>query len=139
MTSRSAHLVAAAAAVALLAGVPFGLAVAFALVDSSGPPLSTVVRQFPALLELTAGCVWAGGVFLPVAWLSNRSKAVGSALVAAGPFAVAFATGALGFYRSDSLPYRVLFSAQYALLVLLAFLLFGFLASWLEAKPATRP
>jgi hypothetical protein len=48
---------------------------------------------------------------------------------------LAFLVGWLGFYPAEALPERALYSAQYAVLVLLAFLLFDILASWLG--PAT--
>jgi hypothetical protein len=139
MTDWSAQLLAAVAAVALLVGVPFGLAIGFALAETGAPGLPTALAQFPWVLELTIACAWVACVFLPLRWLEQRSIAR-RVPVGAIVFALAFAAGMLGFYRSDAAPSRVLFSAQYALLVWLAFLLLSFLADWLKvASKDLRP
>src|SRR5262245_41870830 len=126
------QLLAAVAAAALLVGVPFALAVGFALAETEATSLSTALAHFPWVLELTIACAWVACVFLPLRWLEQRSGIARRVPVGAIVFALVFAAGMLGFYRSDAAPSRVLFSAQYALLVWLALLLFSFLTDWIK-------
>jgi hypothetical protein len=134
MTARSAYLAAAAAAVAVLVLVPFGVTMASAIGPLATTSLSSAVRRFPALLELTTAIAWVVCVYLPLGWLAERAAAVRSAPLATSVFVLAFGAGALGFYRSEAWAARLLFSGQYALLVLLAFLLFFFLTTWLQRE-----
>jgi hypothetical protein len=130
-------LVAAVSAVALLVGVPVGLAIGIAL--AGGAPIAGSVATVSLRLELLTACTWAA-LFLLLDRLSSKYPLIRSAPLSAIVLLLAFTVGILAFYRTEPGPTRVLLSFQYAVLVVLALWLFGFLASWLatQADPQHR-
>jgi len=127
MSPRVSGLAAAVSAVALLVGVPLGLAVGLAL--ASHEDVLAAVARLSLGLELASACGWAG-LFLAIRRLSSRYARVRSAPHGAIVFLLASITGALGFYRTEPVAARILPSLQYGFLVLLALWLFGFVESW---------
>ena len=112
--------------------MPLGLAIGFAL--WRGEPLKAAVSSVPLGLELATACAWALA-FLALRWLATttaRALPPGTMV-----FILALTAGLVVLYRTEPAAYRALYSAQYAVLVLLAFWLFDFLAAWLS--PQTDP
>jgi hypothetical protein len=129
-----ASLVAAVSAVALLVGVPAGVSIGLALAD--GQRIVGAIRLASLGLDLLTGCAWAG-LFLAIQRLPGRYAPVRSALLSVIAFSIAFTVGVFGFYGIEPWQDRALLSVQYAVLVVLALWLFGFLASWLPSPEAT--
>lgn len=125
MTSRLSSTLAALSAAGLLAFAPAGVAVGWAI--GSREPIGAALARIAWPLELVSACAWAA-LFLVTQWLSRRYRGVRSAPQNTVVCLLALAVGAVGFYAAESPLDRALLSAQYAVLVLLAFLLFDFLA-----------
>jgi hypothetical protein len=99
---------------------------------ANGEPVLAAIRAASLGLEALTALAWAC-LFLALDALSRKHQIAGSAPQTLIVFFSALITGILHFYRTDPVPARLLFSCQYALLVVLALWLFGFLASWLSS------
>ena len=130
MGPRLAGLVAAGSSIALLVAAPAGVAIGSALVD--GKPIGAAIRAASLGLEALTASAWTG-LFLALRVLSHRLRRLSSAPQSAIVFIAALTAGMLVFYRAEPVPARLFFSSQYAVLVVLALWLFGFLASWLPS------
>lgn len=129
----ASRLAAAGAAVALLVAVPLGVRLGLAMAQRAG--LGAALDTRPLVLDLATACAWVGCLFLPLAVVGARYDRLRKAPLAVVVFLLALGVGAWGWYRLEPAASRLLFAAQYALLVVMAFLLFDFLACWLVGNP----